>query len=336
MSVWTFIKLLAALGVMVVLGMTSMLAYHVAVRPLDGSLGRVFERFVPSPRAVAGEPSDMDFVRMVEAAEMPDIDPGERLHQKALELIAVGDLAAAREKLTTIINVFPTSSCAGEARRIVGQMNLDEILSSAHRPGKQTHVIKRGESYLGIAAQFRTTLDCIYYFNATDGLKTLQPGEELTVMPLDYRLVVEPQRMTLALWDGGKFVCEYPIRRLGTTGRLANQTATIQAKPGHLDSRATRAPVAQKKPPTTVKKPPAPAREGPEHPPDPKDPPAAVAAPPAPPRKALQLNKAPLRIGPFHPEDGEAPGIFLAPEDFEELFLLTRVGNTVEIRNPAK
>lgn len=327
MSVWTFIKLLAALGVVVVLGFTSMLAYHVAVRPLGGLVGSVFERFVPSPRAVAGEPSDTDFVKMVDAAEMPDMDPGEGLHQRALELIAVGDLPAAREKLATIVNVFPSSSSAAEARRILGQMNLDEILSPAHPAGKQVHIIKAGESYLGIATQFRTTLDSIHYFNGSDGLKTLQPGEEVTVMPLDYRLVVEPQRMTLSLWDGGRFVCEYPIRRLGTTN-LANQTTTIQAKPGQLDGRAIRT-LTTRKPASTAKQGKARTQTA--------DPPAAPPPPPpAPPRKMLQLSRAPLRIAAALPDDGEAPGIFLAPEDLEELFLLTRVGNTVEIRNPAK
>jgi len=329
MSVWTFIKMSAALAVVGVLGFTSMLAYHVAVRPLDGRLGRIFERLVPSPRTVAGEPSDIDFVKMVDAAEMPDIDPGERLHQKALELIAVGDLAEAREKLTTIINVFPTSSSAAEARRIVGQMNLDEILSSAYRTGKKTHVIKRGDSYLAIAAKYHTSLDCILYFNGGEGLKSLQPGEELTVMALDYRVVVEPQRMTLALWDGGKFVCEYPIRRLGTAGKLASQAVTIQSKPGQFDGRTNR-PVAPKKPST--------AATGTKDRTHAAEKAATVPAspPPAPPRQGLQLSKAAQRDPPCHPGDAEAPGLFRSPGEFEELFLLTRVGNTVEIRNPAK
>lgn len=308
MSVWTFIKLLAALVVFGILGFTAMLAYHITVRPLGG----FFERIVPSPRAVAGEVSDLDFVKMVDSAEMPDIDPGEKVFQKALELIALGDLPQAREKLNTIINVFPSSSSAPDARHIVGEMNLDEILSSTHREGKQTHLIKRGDSYLALAAKYQTTLDCILHINGLAELKSLQPGEELLVMPLNYRVLIEPQRMTVSLWDGGRFVCEYPIRRLGSNAKLSNQNVTIQSKAGQLDGRAIRSTAAPPKPPKDAK-------------PD--------SQPPAPTRKALQLNKLSLRITSFTPGDADVPGIFLSPEDFEELFLLTRVGNTVEIRN---
>jgi hypothetical protein len=311
----TLVKLLAALGVMAVLSLTGMLAYHTTVRPL----GRHFEQVVPSPHAVAGEPSDEDFVKMVDAAEMPDIDPGLKLFQKSLELIATGELDAAREKLNSIINVFPSSSCAGDARHIVGEMNLDEILSTSHPEGKQTHIIKRGDSYLAIAAKYRTTLDCILYLNGMATLRNLQPGEEVIVMPLEYRVLIEPQRMTVSLWDGGRFICEYPIKRLGSPGKLVSQTVTIQSKSGQLDGRAIRST------PAPVKKTTASATAKPE-----------AAAPPPPPAKALQLAKVPLRITSASPEDKDGPGIFLAPEDLEELFLLTRNGNTVEIRNPAK
>lgn len=312
MRIWTFVKLLATVAVMAVLALTGMLAYHVTVRPLGG----YFEKFVPSPRTVAGEPTDMDFVKMVESAETPDIDPGLKAYQKALELIALGEMPLAREKLNSIINIFPGSTCAPEARHIVSQMNLDEILSSTHLDGKQTYVVQRGDSFLGIASKHQTTLDSILYLNGLTGLKNLHPGDELLLMPLEYRVLLDVPRMTVSLWEGGRFICEYPIQRLGTAGRLGSQTVTIRIKAGQLDGRAI--------------KPKAPA---PVHDEDGKP-----APPPSPPRvrKALHLAKLPLRIAAYTPEDTDAPGIFLSPEDFEELFLLTRVGNTFEIRNPAK
>lgn len=316
MSIWTCVKVAAAVVVLGVLALTAMLAYHVTVRPLGG----LFERFVPSPRAVAGEPSDADFVKMVDSAEMPDIDPGEKVFQKALELIALGDLAQAREKLNSIINVFPNSSSAPAARHIVGEMNLDEVLSGSHAAGKQKHVIKRGDSYLALAAKYHTTLDCILYINGMADLKNLIPGEELLVMPLNYRVLVEPGRQTVSLWDGGKFLCEYPIRRLGAAGSLKSQSVTIQAKLGQLDGRAIKSGG------TAPKKPGSPKAKGDK----------TESAPPPPPRKALQLAKLPLRITSQSPDDPDGPGIFLSPQDFEELFLLTRAGNTVEIRNAAK
>lgn len=232
MRVWTFIKLLAAVAVVGVIGFTGVLGYHVAVRPV-----RVFEKLVPHPTTVVGAQSDQDFVKMVDAAEMPDIDPGEKAFQKALELIALGQLPAAREKLNTIINIFPSSSSAPPARHIVGEMNLDEILAATDMAGKQVHVIQRGDTYLGLATKYATTLDNILYINGMSELKSLRPGEELIVMPLPYRLLIDPPRKTLSLWDGGRFICEYPIQVLSAGTKLPNQSVTIQTKSGQLDGR---------------------------------------------------------------------------------------------------
>jgi len=172
-----FLKLLAAMAVMAVMVCTGMLAYHVFIAPLGG----VFSKIIPTPVRVIVAQNDADFTKMLDAAEMPDIDPGEKAFQKAHELLALGKLAEAREKLTAIVNVFPASSCAPVARRIVGEMNLDDILSTSHMEGKQNHVVKRGDSFLAIAAQYKTTMDCIMHLNSMLEPRRLQPGDELGV-----------------------------------------------------------------------------------------------------------------------------------------------------------
>jgi hypothetical protein len=88
MSFWTLVKLTAALGVILVMAFTGMLAYHVAVEPLGG----VFARIIPDPVRIGDGQSDVDFAKMLDAAEMPDIDPGEKAFQKAHELLALGKL----------------------------------------------------------------------------------------------------------------------------------------------------------------------------------------------------------------------------------------------------
>ena len=326
MRVWTFIKLLAAVAVVGAIGFTGLLGYHVAVR----SLGGVFEKIVPKPTTVVGAQSDVDFVKMVDAAEMPDIDPGEKAFQKALELIALGQLPTAREKLNTIVNIFPTSSSAPQARHIVGEMNLDEILSADYMAGKQTHVVKRGDSYLAIATKYRTTLDNILYINGMQELKTLLPGEELIVMPLEYRMLIDPQRKSLSLWDAGRFVCEYPIQHLSAAGKLGNQSITIQSKSGQMDGRPPKPSPSKPKPGTPAAKTKAPAAK-------PKTSAAKPeVAPVVPPEKSILLAKLGLRISGESKDREAGRGILLLPADFEELFLLTRVGNTVEIRNSAR
>ena len=295
MRFWTLFKLLAAMVVMAVMVFTGLLAYHVRVAPLGG----MFTRIIPNPGHVADGEPDSDVTKMLDAADMPDVDPGERAFQKAHELLAVGKLPEAREKLTTIVNIFPASASAPVARRIVGDMNLDEILSTSHMQGKKIHVVKRGDSILGIAAQNNTTIDCIMCLNSMLELKSIQPGDELVVMPLDFRLLVEPRRHALSLWDGGRFIREYPIIHLGTAVARQLPKTTISSKSAELAGKRVQAQARDYR--------------------------AAG--------KVIQLAKSPVQIRGWNGTgDKPAGGILVGIQDMEEISLLTRAGNDVEFR----
>jgi len=294
MSFWTFFKICAALIVIAIMAFTGMLAYHVAIAPLDG----IFAKIIPNPGSVHHDQSNEDFAKMLESAEMPDIDPGEKAFQKAHELLVLGKLDEAREKLTAIVNIFPSSSSAPTARRIVGEMNLDEILSTNHMEGKQIHVVKRGDSYLGIAAKYNTTIDSMMHLNAMTELRGIQPGDELVVMPLKYRLLIEPRRKTISLWEAGRFLCEYPALSMG------NIPVTTQR--GSISSKIAEA-------------------EGKRVLPQSKNYRAA--------NKEIQITKPALNIRAWDGiSEKPANGILLRPHDMEEINLLTHVGNEVEIR----
>jgi hypothetical protein len=295
MSFWTFCKLLAAVGVIAIMVFTGMLAYHVAVAPLGG----VFAKIIPTPVQVAAGQTDAEIVKTLDSPEMPDIDPGEKAFQKAHESLAMGKLPEAREKLESIISLFPSSSSAPAARRIVGEMNLDEILSAAHMDGKKAHVVKRGDSFLGIAAQEKTTIDAIMHLNSMMELKGIQPGEEIIVMPLDFRILIEPHRKALSVWDGARFICEYPVLHIGGNVSHAQPKSQISGKFAELDGKRIQ---------TQIK--------------------GYRGAP-----KIIEFGKPPVQIRGW---DGKGPkpvtGILLNMPDLEELNLLTRSGNEVEIR----
>ncbi len=301
MRLWFLVKLIALFAVIGVMGFTAMFLYHILIAPLGG----VFEKMIPNPSEIVKKEPDVDFAKMLDSAELPDIDPGEKAFQKAHEMLALDQYTEAREKLTAIVNVFPTSPSAPIARRIVGDMNLDEILSTSFKDGKITHVVKRGDSFLGIAGKNKTTLDMIMYLNGMFELGNIQPGDELVVMPLEFRLLIEPQRKSLSIWDGGKFIREYPILRIESPSPLPNQKTTIESKGGLVGGKRVQ--------------------------------PQAKGYRGAP--KVIQLTKIPVPIlsdDPLSDEDDTGRGIFLSGPDVEELNLLTRAGNEVEIRNPKR
>jgi hypothetical protein len=298
MRFWIVIKVIAGFAVAGVVTFTAMLAYHVAVKPLGG----IFEKIIPEAGSVLRVEREADFAKALESAEMPDFEPGDRAFQKAHELIALGKIAEGREKMMAVVNVFPSSPSAPNARRIVGEMNLDEILSSGFIEGKTNYEVKRGDSYFAIAGRNETTLDMLMHLNGMMVLKNLQPGDDLQILPLNFRLLIEPQRKSLSLWDGARFICEYHILRMGGT----------PPKSGKTEIASRRSTIGDRSVPPTDRNYRATS-------------------------KSLQLKSPPLQILPYDgTDDAPPPGIFLSEADIEELFLLTRTGNEVEIRNPQK
>ena len=298
MNFWILVKIIAGLAVAGVVAFTAMLAYHISVEPLGG----IFEEIIPGAGSVIRVQQEEDFAKLLDAAEMPDFEPSDRAFSKAHELIALGKIPEGREKLMAIVNVFPNSTAAPKARRIVGEMNLDEILSSDFSEGKTNYEVKRGDSYFAIAGRTDTSLDILMHLNGMMELKDLQPGDELQLLPLNYRIVIEPQRKSVTLWDGARFVCEYIIVQMdGVT--LNSGKTVISSRRATIDG-ANISPTAKNYRATS---------------------------------KSIAIKSPPVQLLPYDADDEAPPiGIFLRAPDIEELFLLTRTGNEVEIRNPKK
>lgn len=296
MRLWTLIKIVAGLAVLGVAVFTALLVWHVREAPLGG----IFSAFVP----VEFDARPMESLPVADAG-LPEIDPGMKIFERAREMIAVGDLTGARERLRTIVSIYPRSKSAPEARRIVGEMNMDELLSTARMEGKSVHIVQRGESYLGIAAKYKTTLDCIMHLNGLLEPGALHPGDEIIVMPLELRVLIEPGRKALSLWDGGRFIKEYPLLAADTGNLRSGLRTTLTGRAGLVGGRRV-----------------TPGMKGYRES-----------------LKTFILDKTPLQIRgvPSAAEDEEetsAPsrGFFLNGEDAEELSLLLRPGNEVEIR----
>lgn len=291
------IKIVAGLVVLGVVVFTAMLVKHVRQEPLGG----VFSEWVPVN--IDAKP----LVALPEAdSDLPEIDPGAKVFEKAREMIAIGDLQGARDKLQTVVSIYPRSKAASEARRIVGEMNLDELLSAGRMVNKEVYSVKRGDSYLGIAGKFDTSLDMIMHLNGLMDLKSLQPNDELIVMPLNFRVLVEPHKKVLSLWFDGRFVREYQL--LAVVGAPSRDLKTkIDGKSGVVGDRRV--------PPS------APNYRGAT--------------------KLLSIDKVSAVITAM-PESGEespddlAQGLYLAPADAEELSLLLRPGNEVEFRSSTR
>ena len=276
---------------------TLLLVWHVREEPLGG----IFSQLVP----VQFDPVPIDALPQADAT-LPDIDPGAKVFERAREMIAIGELSGARDRLRTVVSIYPRSKSAPEARRIVGEMNLDDLLSASHMDGKAIHSVRPGESYLGIAAKHETTLDCIMHLNGLLDLRGLHPGDELVVMPLNLRVIVEPGSKTLSLWDEGRFVKEYSLLAIDLAGLRGDLVTKISSKSGYSGHRRVTPGMKA-------------YRDS---------------------EKIFSLEKSSLQIRALVPaaEGDESQdlspgaGFHLSVPDVEELTLLLRPGNEVEIR----
>lgn len=248
----------------------------------------------------------------IRRAELPKIDPGLKRFDAAAELLKEGRFHEAREALFRIVQQFPDSAAAPEAKRIIGEINMDELFSREPVPGKRDYIVQPGDSLALIASRQNTTMDLLIRLNGLMGA-TLHPGDHLTVLPVSFNLVVDVSAKTVTLrrvaGEKEVFFKEYQAVDLRLpAGMKLPAEMEIKGKSAMLDGRAvlstdpryaeadkwlpgSRAGVVLRTPPLPE---PAPA-PGPD---------GRPAPPPAPP-----------------------PGIFLSPEDLEEMFALVRNGS---------
>lgn len=248
----------------------------------------------------------------IRRAELPKIDPGLKRFDTAAELLKEGRFNEAREALFRIVQQFPDSAAAPEAKRIIGEINMDELFSREPVPGKRDYIVQPGDSLALIATRQNTTMDLLIRLNGLMGA-TLHPGDHLTVLPVSFNLVVDVSAKTVTLrrvaGEKEVFFKEYQATVLRLPGGMKLPAEMeIKGKSAMLDGRAvlstdpryaeadkwlpgSRAGVVLRTPP-----PPEPA--------PPPGPDGRPAPPPAPP-----------------------PGIFLSREDLEEMFALVQNGS---------
>ncbi len=143
-----------------------------------------------------------------DALERPDL--GKRHFDAAMDLLRKGELISARDRLLYLMQYFPESATFPEAKRVVGEVNLDLLLSKIPIPGKVDHKVKRGEALVTIASRNETTIDYIMRANGKTS-EFIFPDEELTVYPLKFRVEIDLKKNSVTVFDGDRFFKEYAI-----------------------------------------------------------------------------------------------------------------------------
>lgn len=131
----------------------------------------------------------------------PEIVLGNPAFEKAREMLEQGKYDDARLKLEEIVVMFPGTPAEREAYRVLGEMRLDDLLEYRPDDGKFIYTVKRGDSFLKIVNQFDTNLDILLYLNGLTRIDRLQPNDKLIIMPLDLSLRIIPRLNQFFLLD---------------------------------------------------------------------------------------------------------------------------------------
>lgn len=168
-------------------------------------------------------------------------DPGKAVFSDAMELTRANDLEAAKDKLKQVMKVYRDSDAFDNARRVLGEMNMDRLFSRSPMPGKLEFTVSPKDAGLDpIANKSRTTIPFLMRINNLGGT-VIHPGDRLILYPLDFTIEVRLNAQTLTLINQGEFFKEYRILKVNLApGTRAPASTYISSKPAYVGEKAVR------------------------------------------------------------------------------------------------
>ncbi len=139
----------------------------------------------------------------------PDISLPE--FQAAAQLRQEGKLTEARDALIAFIQKYPSGKHLDEARDLLGETNIETLLSRYPSPEKAEYVVKSGDVLAKIARKLKTTPELIMRMNNMSGTM-LHIGEHLLISHPDFSIVIQRKANLVVLLNHGVFFKQYHVR----------------------------------------------------------------------------------------------------------------------------
>lgn len=164
----------------------------------------------------------------------PPPDPSLPEFAAALELQKKGDIAATRTALIGFLDHYPRSSKSDEARDILGEINVNQFLSQAPAPEKQTYVVAKNDVLNRVAMRTRSTPELIYRSNKLTN-SMLRINQKLVIPPADFSAVISLREKKVTLFFSKRFFKQYrilalPPRDAASTGPVVKRAGRVVSK----------------------------------------------------------------------------------------------------------
>src|SRR6266568_4503870 len=145
----------------------------------------------------------------VTPAPTPDISLPE--FQAAAKLRQEDKLTEARDAFSVFVQKYPTDLHAEEAKDLLGEVNIDILLSRTPSPEKQEYIVKPGDVLAVISRRLKTTPELIMRMNNMSGTM-LHIGERRLISHPEFSIVIQRKAKLVVLLDHGAFFKQYHVR----------------------------------------------------------------------------------------------------------------------------
>src|SRR6267378_808198 len=139
----------------------------------------------------------------------PDISLPE--FQAAAKLRQEGKLAEARDALAAFIQEYPAGLHGEEAKDLLGEINIDVLLSRTPSPEKQEYIVKPGDVLQNVARKVKSTPELIMRMNSMSSTM-LHIGERLLISHPEFSIVIQRKAKLAVVLDHGQFFKQYHIQ----------------------------------------------------------------------------------------------------------------------------
>jgi len=184
---WLFVLLLAV----VVFGGAALFSYNLFVKP---------------DRTIRAEKSGEIPVEPLPDISLPEFQAAAKMRQE-------GKLVEARDALNLLIQKYSAGAHIEEAKDLLGDLNVEILLSGFRSPEKQEYIVRRGEVLARIAAKLKTTPELIMRANNLNSTM-LRVGQSLVISHPDFSIFIQRKPQIVVLLNHGMFFKRYHVRTL--------------------------------------------------------------------------------------------------------------------------
>lgn len=149
--------------------------------------------------------------------------------QAAAKLRQDGKLPEARGALMGFIAKYPNSQHTDEAKDLLGEINVDVLLSRTPSPEKQEYIVKPGDVLQNVARRVKSTPELIMRMNNMSSTM-LHIGEKLLISHPEFSLFVQRKPKLIVLLDHGNFFKQYHIQEEKLSPKQPPKVATKVAE----------------------------------------------------------------------------------------------------------